>query len=51
MVNMGRADVETLRDQWTVATRDRLPSAHVEHTLAITREGIRVLTADEENLP
>jgi methionyl aminopeptidase len=48
MVNMGRAEVETLRDHWTVVTRDRLPSAHVEHTLAITRQGIQVLTADDD---
>lgn len=48
MVNMGRAEVDTLRDHWTVVTRDGLPSAHVEHTLAITRTGVKVLTAEEE---
>ena len=48
MVNMGKADVRTLADHWTVVTRDGLPSAHVEHTLAITREGVLVVTADEE---
>jgi methionyl aminopeptidase len=47
MVNMGKSDVETLRDHWTVVTRDGLPSAHVEHTLAITKDGVQVLTADE----
>jgi methionyl aminopeptidase len=47
MVNMGRSEVETLRDHWTVVTRDGLPSAHVEHTLAITKDGVMVLTADE----
>jgi methionyl aminopeptidase len=47
MLNMGRADVDTQRDQWTVVTRDRLPSAHVEHTLAITADGVEILTADE----
>jgi methionyl aminopeptidase len=50
MVNMGRADTDTLRDHWTVVTRDGLPSAHVEHTLALTREGVYVVTADEETL-
>jgi len=50
-VNMGRADVDTLRDHWTVVTRDGLPSAHVEHTIAITRNGVQVLTADEDNSP
>jgi len=47
MLNMGRADVDTQRDHWTVVTRDRLPSAHVEHTLAITSDGVEILTADE----
>jgi methionyl aminopeptidase len=48
MVNMGRADTDVLRDHWTVVTRDGMPSAHVEHTLAVTREGVYVITADEE---
>src|SRR5262249_7681967 len=47
MLNMGRADVDTQRDQWTVVTRDRLPSAHVEHTLAITSDGVEILTLEE----
>jgi len=48
MVNMGRADTDVLGDHWTVVTRDRLPSAHVEHTLAITGGKVVVVTADEE---
>src|SRR5262249_27070978 len=51
MVNMGRGDVDVLRDHWTVVTRDGLPSAHVEHTLALTREGVVVLTAEEDPAP
>jgi methionyl aminopeptidase len=47
MVNMGRGDVDVLRDHWTVVTRDRMPSAHVEHTLAVTKTGVEILTADE----
>ena len=47
MVNMGRQDVRTLDDQWTVVTQDGLPSVHVEHTLAITPSGVVVVTADE----
>jgi len=50
MVNMGRADTRTLNDQWTVVTKDSMPSAHVEHTLAMTREGIKIVTADTEDL-
>ncbi|MBY0229602.1 MAG: type I methionyl aminopeptidase [Gemmataceae bacterium] len=47
MVNMGKSDTDTKRDHWTVVTRDRLPSVHVEHTLAITAEGVEILTAAE----
>lgn len=47
MINMGRPETEVLRDHWTVVTRDGLPSVHVEHTLAITPEGVKVLTAEE----
>lgn len=49
MVNMGRrADVKTLSDHWTVVTVDGMPSAHVEHTFALTRDGVVVITAPEE---
>src|SRR5215471_835077 len=48
MVNMARGDVRVLADQWTVVTKDGLPSVHVEHTLAMTRHGIQVITADDE---
>jgi methionyl aminopeptidase len=51
MVNMGVADTRTLSDHWTVVTRDGLPSVHVEHTFALTREGVVVVTADEEPVP
>jgi methionyl aminopeptidase len=50
MVNMGKADTDVRRDHWTVVTRDGLPSVHVEHTLALTRDGVYVVTADEETL-
>jgi methionyl aminopeptidase len=45
MVNLGRKDVLELPDQWTIITRDRLPSAHVEHTVALTENGVEVLTS------
>lgn len=44
MVNLGRAEVDVLSDQWTVVTRDGLPSAHFEHTVAVRAEGAEVLT-------
>ena len=47
MVNMSRSEVDLLGDHWTVVTRDGLPSAHVEHTLALTAHGVVVLTADD----
>ncbi len=46
MLNMGKADTRVLADQWTVVTRDGLPSVHVEHTLALTKEGVVIVTAD-----
>jgi methionyl aminopeptidase len=45
MVNMGKKDVWILPDYWTIATQDGRPSAHFEHTVAITRAGPLVLTA------
>jgi methionyl aminopeptidase len=45
MVTLGGPDVETLDDGWTVVTADRTPSAHWEHTVAITQDGPWVLTA------
>ncbi len=50
MVNMGTGEVRTLSDHWTVVTKDGLPSVHVEHTLALTRNGVYIVTADEETL-
>jgi len=51
MVNMGRGDVDVQRDHWTVVTKDGLPSVHVEHTFAITKEGVVVVTAEEDPAP
>ncbi len=51
MVNMGRAETRMLGDHWTVVTKDGLPSVHVEHTLAITKDGVKILTADEDPVP
>jgi methionyl aminopeptidase len=49
MLNMGRAETITLRDHWTVVTKDGLPSVHMEHTLALTKQGVIIVTADEES--
>jgi methionyl aminopeptidase len=47
MVNMASGDVITQRDLWTVITKDGLPSVHVEHTVALTANGVVVITSDE----
>ena len=44
MVNMGKAEVHTLADRWTVVTADHSLSAHFEHTVAITPDGPRIMT-------
>jgi methionyl aminopeptidase len=46
MVNAGGAGVRSLQDGWTVVTADDRPSAHFEHTVAITEEGPYVLTVE-----
>lgn len=45
MVNAGGYEVVMDDDGWTVRTRDGKPSAHFEHTLAVTAAGAEVLTA------
>ena len=45
MVNLGKAGVKVLSDGWTAVTTDGLPSAHFEHTVAVTSDGPLVLTA------
>ncbi|HBB73986.1 MAG TPA: type I methionyl aminopeptidase [Planctomycetaceae bacterium] len=45
MVNMGSKKVRVLADHWTQSTVDGQPSAHFEHTVAITDAGPVVLTA------
>jgi methionyl aminopeptidase len=49
MVNVGTKKIRTLRDHWTIITNDHKPSAHFEHTLALTSSGVRVLTGPPEN--
>ena len=44
MVNLGTHHTKVLTDGWTVVTIDGKPSAHSEHTVAITEDGPEVLT-------
>jgi methionyl aminopeptidase len=51
MINLGSQHTKTLKDGWTVVTVDGKPSAHFEHTIAITEEGPEVLTLVKEAAP
>ena len=44
MINMGTERVDWLDDGWTVKTHDCKPSAHYENTIAVTRNGIEILS-------
>jgi methionyl aminopeptidase len=44
MVNVGVWNTRVLDDEWTVVTADGKPSAHFEHTIAVTENGAEILT-------
>ncbi|MFC2088466.1 type I methionyl aminopeptidase [Calditrichota bacterium] len=44
MVNMGTHEVFFADDKWTVKTKDKSPSAHFEHSVAITSSGPDILS-------
>jgi len=44
MVNVGTYEVEVLDDGWTTVSADGSMSAHFEHTVAVTANGVRILT-------
>lgn len=44
MINAGGWGVKILKDGWTAVTKDRSLSAHFEHTVAITKNGLNILT-------
>ncbi len=48
MLNLGTPETKTLSDGWTVVTRDGKPSAHAEHTVAVTPDGPEILTLTRE---
>lgn len=47
MINEGTWEVEVLGDGWTAVTRDGKLSAQFEHTLAVTEDGVEILTLQE----
>lgn len=44
MLNLGVDEVYVLEDDWTVVTKDHLPSAHFEHSILVTDDGCEILT-------
>jgi len=48
MINQGQRAIRTEADGWTIVTRDGKLSAQFEHTVAVTRTGVRVLTLRPE---
>lgn len=50
MVAMGKPETRVLGDGWTAVTRDGSLAAHFEHTVAVTTEGVEILTARRPTL-
>lgn len=46
MLNLGCDDVLVLDDEWTVVTKDKMPSAHFEHTVMAGENEPLILTVD-----
>ena len=46
MLNLGKRNVCMLEDNWTIVTEDSSPSAHFEHTVAVTKDGYKILTGE-----
>ncbi|MBO1926657.1 type I methionyl aminopeptidase [Thiomicrorhabdus sp. 6S2-11] len=51
MINLGKADIKLLPDNWTVVTKDRKLSAQWEHTLAVTEDGYEIFTLRQNETP
>ena len=51
MLASGTDNIRTLEDRWTVVTQDGTRSAHFEHTVAVTANGPRILTAAPAETP
>ena len=44
MINLGRREIYTAKDGWTILTADGKASAHFEHTIAILEDGPKILS-------
>ena len=49
MINMGKKEIKTDSDGWTIRTTDGKVSAHFEHTIAITSKGPKILSKVSKN--
>jgi methionyl aminopeptidase len=49
MINCGRKEVYTAEDGWTIKTEDGYNSAHFEHTIAIRKNGAKILSRSQLN--
>ena len=47
MITMGSREIIMERDEWTVRTKDRLPAAHFEHTVAVVQGKADILSSFE----
>jgi methionyl aminopeptidase len=44
MITLGKRDIATLSDNWTIVTRDRKPAAHYEHTIVVRKQKADILS-------
>ena len=49
MLTLGSEDIYVLDNDWTIVTEDGSNAAHFEHTIAITNEGVEILTGEWKN--
>ncbi|WP_372837144.1 M24 family metallopeptidase, partial [Puniceibacterium confluentis] len=50
MINLGRAEVKTLADDWIAVTRDKSLSAQFEHSIGVTSDGFEIFTLSPAGL-
>ena len=49
MVNAGKKEIRSMKDGWTVKTKDRSLSAQYEHTIVVTDNGCEILTLRKDD--
>ena len=49
MVNAGKKEIRSMKDGWTVKTKDRSLSAQYEHTIVVTDSGCEILTLRKDD--